>query len=138
MKRHTAEAIARTAIPYSGLIDGSIALRADDLEYRHLAGAVLGYLFTNLLMPVYAQYPDLQPGEFDAAQPPTGAPPGETSAHSGVDALRIANSLANDLMRIDILITEDDSIREKERARSELAEIFDHLNALRHFLDPLM
>lgn len=30
-------------------------------EYRRAAGRVLGYLYTDLLRPIFAQYPDLEP-----------------------------------------------------------------------------
>ena len=30
-------------------------------EYRRAAGRVLGYLYTNVLLPIFAQYPDLEP-----------------------------------------------------------------------------
>jgi hypothetical protein len=30
-------------------------------EYRRAAGRVLGYLYTELLRPIFAQYPDLEP-----------------------------------------------------------------------------
>jgi hypothetical protein len=125
MDRKSAELIAKLVLRYPPLIDVSIAQRADDSQYRRLAGTLLGYLFTNLLMPIYDQYPDLQPREFTTGE--AQALSDDTAPEGEVKPLLLAIELANDLRRIHALIAVDDTILEKEHARADLAEIAAHL-----------
>lgn len=37
-------------------------------EYRRAAGRVLGYLYTDILRPIFAQYPDLEPESMKSGQ----------------------------------------------------------------------
>ena len=43
-------------------------------EYRRAAGRVLGYLYTDILRPIFAQYPDLEPESMKSGQASPDAP----------------------------------------------------------------
>ena len=91
--------------------------------YRRLAGRIMGLLYTNLLMPVYSEFPDLEPSELKAgASPPDRAFPPEMIAQ--------LSSLMETVKR-DLL-----SLREKTDANVALdfEEILDSLDIALNFL----
>ena len=69
MKRELAEQIVSKLHRATMEIDETIALvqkecSADELhEYRRAAGHAMGYLFTDIIRPIFQQYPDLMPEE---------------------------------------------------------------------------
>lgn len=68
MNRTAASAIVETVLEFASRIDGSIRNLMmtgpsghQFNEYRRAAGHVLGYLYTDILRPIFAQHPDLEP-----------------------------------------------------------------------------
>ncbi|HYG61314.1 MAG TPA: hypothetical protein VEL74_01930 [Thermoanaerobaculia bacterium] len=84
MNHKTAEHIISVSMSCINRLDRSVedAIDAAPEEhassYRSLAGEVMGYLFTEVLMPIYAAHPDLEPEELREARvssQPTSMPP---------------------------------------------------------------
>ena len=75
MNRASASAVVEAVLAFAPRINESIR----DLmmtgpsgpqlnEYRRAAGRVLGYLYTDILRPIFAQYPDLEPESMKSGQ----------------------------------------------------------------------
>jgi hypothetical protein len=137
MKRDTAEAIRDLVLHYGGALDKSVYWNKEDADYRRLVGNVLGHLFINLLLPVFAEYPDLEPPELSSSsEVMPQIDPGPPSTGRLAQA-PLVDDLTIELKRIQIVIDGDETIQEKDRAQDSLAEVFDHLAALRTFVgDP--
>jgi hypothetical protein len=136
MKRNTAEAIRSLVLHYGGALDKSVYWNREDADYRRLVGNVLGRLFANLLLSVFAEYPDLEPPEL-SSEVTLQSDPGQPSPGRLFQAL-LVKDLMSELGKLQMIIESDDTINEKGRAREDLAEVFDHLVALRVFvgMDP--
>jgi hypothetical protein len=71
--RSSARQVKSTLLQGTGKIDASVkqVMAHCDPEvadlYRRLAGRVMGLIYTNLLMPLYAEHPDLEPSELARA-----------------------------------------------------------------------
>lgn len=69
MDRTVAEGINLTFLDLSAKIDRAIGMVMKDCDkefaaiYRQLGGMVMGLMFTNLLMTIYQEYPDLTPAK---------------------------------------------------------------------------
>ena len=72
--RKRAEAIKVAVVTCISQLDSSVkdALKEASEEhasvYRRTAGQTMGLLFTEVLMPIYAAYPDLEPSELRLAR----------------------------------------------------------------------
>ena len=69
MKRELAEQIVSKLHKATVEIDETIALVQKECtdeafrEYRRAAGYAMGYLFTDIIRPIFQEYPDLMPEE---------------------------------------------------------------------------
>lgn len=68
MNRAEAAAIVEVALQFAARVDESIRAlmrtspaTAQLNEYRRAAGQVLGELYTEILLPIFAEYPELEP-----------------------------------------------------------------------------
>jgi hypothetical protein len=75
MDRASATAVVETVLQFASRINDSIRQlmltgpSGPQLnEYRRAAGRVLGYLYTDILRPIFAQYPDLEPKSMKSGQ----------------------------------------------------------------------
>jgi hypothetical protein len=133
MKKETADTLCEIALRYTNFLDQSIVQREGDLAYRRVAGTLMGYLFTNLLMPVFAQYPELQPPEF-ADEATEGGLRRESASAAPVDLPILIEELDSDLDVVERLIQEDDTIQEKSHALMDLEEVNEHFGTFREFV----
>ena len=69
MKRDVAEQIVSIVHKVTREMDASILLiqrecsEEEFIEYRRAAGRVMGYLFTDIVRPIFQEYPELMPEE---------------------------------------------------------------------------
>ncbi|HEX3529963.1 MAG TPA: hypothetical protein VH988_23120 [Thermoanaerobaculia bacterium] len=82
MNLQTAEKVKEILLGGASEIDGSVALvlsrcHPDLAEiYRRLAAKIMGLVFVNILMPIYAEHPDIEPpGLHGQAGPKPQIPP---------------------------------------------------------------
>jgi hypothetical protein len=74
IERDEAEKIKSVALDCVRQLDMSVKLALADAPedqssiYRRLVGQAMGHIFTEVLMPVYAAYPDLEPEELKKAR----------------------------------------------------------------------
>ena len=67
MDRETAQKVVTLLLESSGKIDESAALvkekcsDAEFKEYRRVCGQIMGDMLTEMLLPIFREYPDLQP-----------------------------------------------------------------------------
>lgn len=82
MNRSFAESLRDVVLRCSSILDASaqtIVGRCgpeDAKQYRRLVGRVMGYSFTNILSPIFAEHPDLEPASFRGAENDAGAQAG--------------------------------------------------------------
>jgi hypothetical protein len=74
MDRKVAEEIKSLILACIGQLDQSVKIAMQEAPeehasiYRRLTGQVMGHLFTEVLMPIYDSYPDLEPEELKQAK----------------------------------------------------------------------
>lgn len=76
MKRDVAEQIVSIMHKVTKEMDASILLiqrecpEEEFIEYRRAAGRVMGYLFTDIVRPIFREYPELVPEEMKSSGKP--------------------------------------------------------------------
>ena len=67
MDKLTAQKVVEILLESAGKIDGSTGLVQETCsdsefrEYRKACGAIMGMIYTDILRPIFSEYPDLEP-----------------------------------------------------------------------------
>jgi len=67
MNKGQAEKVARALLSCAGKLDESVGLLRHDMDeegylsYRREIGEIMGLLYIDILRPIFAQYPELEP-----------------------------------------------------------------------------
>jgi hypothetical protein len=142
MNHQTAENVKEILLEGTSRVDQSVAVvlsrcHSDLAEiYRRLAAKIMGLVFINILMPIYAEHPDLEPpGLHDQTAPKPQIPPdiAETLLQLCAD---VGGKVGNALALIEAGVNTSEAKAYKAGAEEVLQALHDAERFVRHAVAP--
>ena len=123
----TSEAVNSSILAVSGTSQSACAE-----EYRKLAATLLGRIFSNILMPLYAEHPEVEPPEL--RDPSWKAPP-PMSLETAKAVCDVVEIVISSTREVDRLAAGDGPGPSTRRREERLQEIVEAAEAIRHFVE---
>lgn len=137
MNRELAEDLNHTFLELSAKIDKSIGVVLSECDkevattYRQLGGMVMGLIFTNLLMLVYGEHPDLTPARLKEAR---REEPGSIPVPISNDLLALIDELKEQLQRALLRVMESSAPEGEGSFQQAVQEILDAVENTAEFV----
>ena len=128
MERDTARKVLDAAMGYSRRIEGSLGLvrqRCDEnvfLSYRRFAGRIMGYLFTEIIKPIYDEHPELAP-DWYKSKPDVNGKQQRMERSLRADLSLLMDEVDDGIAEMMKLVDQSCSTEETMRHRSAVDEI---------------